>query len=80
MMNWTIVNELNASLYKEAKIYWIWNKGWSSNLWLRLSKLGWTALRSPAGIRLFKDPQGYVFDTYHLSWPFALSELGKKMR
>lgn len=44
------VDKLNETIpYAEGKVYWEWNKNWTSDLWKRLYKLGYRTKRSKAG-------------------------------
>jgi hypothetical protein len=79
-MNETIISQLNKDLYEDGKVFWLWNRGWTSILWQNLYKRGWKLSQTPAGFKVFTDESGHKIETFCLSFPYALKELAIMMR
>lgn len=70
------VEELNNQItYDEGKIYWAWNKGYTSELIKRLHKIGYMTVKSGA-VYILKNPEGEEVTTGY-SWEGLLFNTAK---
>ena len=74
------IKALNQGIYREGRVRWKWNKGYTSTLYERLRKQGWKMLKSPAGFIVFQDSDGIKINTEILGIPHALIFLAKMMK
>ncbi|MFX4261355.1 hypothetical protein ACOBQJ_04040 [Pelotomaculum propionicicum] len=62
-MDQTELEQINKTIpYVEGKIYWKDNHDWTSDLWERMSEMGWVAVQSEENpdIIIVKDGSGNI--------------------
>lgn len=60
-MNQIQIDEINKHLSENGKIFWSPNQGWTSKLWIDLSRQGFRTTTSPSGYVTVYDKDGAQF-------------------
>ncbi len=60
-MNQKQIDEINKYLPENGKIFWNPRHGWTSNLWIDLSRQGFRTTTSPSGYVTVYDKDGAQF-------------------
>lgn len=80
-MNELQVNEINKTIdYEEGKIFWEWNKNWTSELWKKLYRQGYRMSEHKSGLTDIHDNTGVKIVHGAIGRVNALKELAKVMR